>query len=212
MIKHFVFTFAISVLAFSPYLAQSQVRFGPLLGLNVSTLNKGSDNGEVVVTGISSVISSKFGALVDIPASERIGIQSGLVISGYGADYKLYNIYFGNSETVKTRLFYVGIPVDFYIRPLLEKPNYSILGGIEINGLAAATTDGESDGNSYSKIDIQVKMGIQTMLTNSFGAKFQYGIGTQNIFLDEQNRKFDADHKIRSFTVSIFYLWGGGII
>lgn len=212
MMKPLIFGFALSTLLFNPYWAKSQVRFGPLLGINVSTLNQGSDNGDVVVTGISSAISSKFGALVDIPASERIGIQSGLVLSGYGADYKLYNTNFGNSETVETRLFYVGIPVDFYIRPLLEKPNYSISGGIEINGLAAATTNGESDGGSYSKVDLQAKFGIQTMLTNGLGAKLQYGIGTKNIFINEQNSKFNFDHKIRSFSVSIFYLFGGGII
>ncbi len=200
--------------------AVSQVRIGPMVGVNISTINEGSGTGSVVITAISTATLPKFGLLLDISTSDRIGIQTGLNVSGYGADYKLYNTNYGNSVNMESRLYYLGLPVDVYVRPLLDKPTFSILGGLEFNGLTVATTNGESDRGSYGKFDLQVKIGAQAKLSGGFGTKIQYGIGTKNIFDESSDGKYVTpgyqtptfDNKTRSFSISIFYLFGGGIM
>lgn len=199
---------------FTPVL--SQVKFGPLIGVNVSRFNYTSDNSLIELRDISSVAMMKLGAIVRYEPTTKISLQSGLCYSGMGSDFYLYNRGYATKSTIiSTRLNYLSVPVELHYTAFDKAAKISGMAGLDFNVLAFATTNNEGD-KSYRKFDPALRFGSQIMFPIGLGLRFDYSLGLSpaiNNFGRYGEYNLEFKNKNRVLGISVLWLFGGtGVI
>ena len=196
--------------------ANAQIKFGPLMGLNFAKLSSPSSSDEIQFKDVKSIVGLKIGGILQYAPSPKYSIQTGFLYSGMGADYRLYDKFYGfKSELILTRLNYISIPLEFHYN---IKNTFSCLSGytgLDVNILLTGTTNGERDG-AYKKLDPSWKFGCQYLLPVGLGFRLDYNLGLSGIF-NTFDFGFGDDYNLvtknRSFGITTFWLFGhSGVI
>ena len=203
MIKLHKYVLAIFLL-FAVSNIQAQVKFGPVAGLNFSTMT-------IKVLGVNfdseTVMGFHVGMISEIPITESFVLQPAVLYSSKGADYKILEEEISLSPTfieVPLNILYkydVG-PMDIFLKagPYIA---YGVGGQIETNGIEVDIDYGS--GNADMKpLDFGLNFGAGVNY-NNFIISGQYGVGLANLTSIEVG---NAEMKINTIGISIAYLFG----
>ncbi|HRH65472.1 MAG TPA: outer membrane beta-barrel protein [Bacteroidia bacterium] len=203
-----------------------QIRVGPSIGLNFTTLSEtsGSSANKSAIT-MNSIMQGTIGCLVDRFLSDRFGIQTGIHLTWKGADFTLSEPYYGNRTNYAPRLNYIELPLSVYLKVLNQNTKVSICAGPSFSYLLASNWTTNRSGYIYysteKKGDLGIKLGLQAELISGLGLKLDYTIGFTEVYNFEyftisgnylNYANYSYSFKNRAMTVSIYYLFGGGLI
>lgn len=213
--KKLIAVIAIIGCSFNSY---SQIKFGPLLGFNVS---KGTSDGINFET--EAKVKPQIGVVTSYSLSEKLDLESGLIANFKGHNFTAIYFYdygfISGSTTVKgeRNLFYLTIPIYVSYNKLMEKGKIGVLTGPEISVLAhekSTITNGAympSD-VTYPRLDAGWAIGIKAESYKGYGVRMQYCIGLRDTWVVDSNRQsFDFTSRNNDFKISAYYLFGGGI-
>ncbi len=210
--------------------SQAQFRFGPQVGLNVSSLKVEDDQG----MDIKSKIGLSIGAIAEYGLGETMALQSGLIYSSKGSTYEesaTESDGMGGEISVKmdgtVAINYLEIPVNFkyYIpagstKVILSAGPYVAfaMGGkydmdMTMSYMGVSMTENESEdlnfGSSeeddFSSTDFGLNLGAGIEIKN-FVISAQYGLGLKNIDAVEVDGQSTKNNNL-SFSVA--YMFGG---
>lgn len=207
--------------------ALAQLRLGPIAGLNFTTLSESSNTSSSKSTiAINSIIRGTLGCLVDGYISDRFGFQTGLNLNWKGADFTLSDPYYGNHTNYETRLTYLELPVSIYLKLLNQNTKVAVCAGPSWSYLLSSDWSTSRSGNNYDysaekKMDVGLKFGLQAELNSGLGLKLDYTIGNLNVY-ELKIFAYSASYtnfsnysyslKNRSLSLSVYWLFGGGLI
>lgn len=210
---------AIVVLFCSTLSCYSQIRVGPILGFNVSKGTSDNLNFET-----EARIKPQLGVITNYSLSEKIDLESGLIANFKGQNFTAtyyYNDWFTglNKSIVKgeRNLFYLTVPVCISYSKQLEKGKIGFITGPEISVLAhqkSTIKSGEYMPTvNYPRIDAGWSIGINATSNKGYGARLQYCFGLRDTWDVDSNRGAeDFTTRNNEFKISLYYLFGGGII
>ena len=166
------------------------IQFGLKAGLNFATINGNN------IGNSDGVTSFNFGAMVEIPISEKFSFQPELLFSGQG-----YSTGSGSDDLVA--LNYLNIPLmgKYYLTK-----RFSVEAGPQIGFLLSANEQSLDINvkDSFKTIDFGVNLGLGYKLDNgiNFGARYNLGIS-------DINNVDNATNKIKNgvFQVSVGYFF-----
>jgi hypothetical protein len=199
---------AVVVLFCSTLTCYSQIRVGPILGLNIS---KGtSDN---IRFSTEAKVKPQIGVITSYSLGEKIDLESGLIANFKGQDFKLT---YKNSLEIGTRnLFYLTVPVFISYSKLIEKGKIGFITGPELSVLAYQKNISST---FYSEIkcppiDAGWSIGINATSNKGYGARLQYCFGLRDTWeVDSYRNSEDFTTRNNELKISLYYLFGGGII
>ncbi|MBN2480655.1 MAG: PorT family protein [Bacteroidales bacterium] len=183
---------------------QAQIKFGPVAGLNLSTMT-------IKVLGLNfdseTVVGFHAGVISEIPVNENFVLQPAVLYTTKGADYTVIG------EEIALRPSFIEIPVNILYKydvgpvKLFLKAGpfiaYGIGGQIESNGIEVDIDYGS--GNADMKpFDFGLNFGAGVDF-NNFLLSGQYGVGLANLTSIEAG---NAEMKINVIGISLAYLFG----
>jgi Outer membrane protein beta-barrel domain len=194
----------------------AQIKFGPLIGLNFAKLSSPSSSEEILFKDVKSIVGLKIGGILQYAPSPKYSIQTGFLYSGMGADYRLYNKFYGyKSQLIMTRLNYISIPLEFHYNIIDTTSCLSGYTGLDINILLLGTTNGGGRDDAYKKLDPSWKFGFQYLLPVGLGFRLDYNLGLSGVIntVDIYGDDYNLVTKNRSFGITTFWLFGNsGVI
>lgn len=191
---------ALSILTFSAFTMQAQVKYGVKAGANFSKFS-GSD---AKIEGVSSAYKPGFagGLFAGYAISEALGVQLEALYSLEGTTYK------AEGEKVHYNTSYVNIPV------LAQYSHESGLygeTGPQIGFLTSAKLSANGNSVNYKEYfkstNFSWCFGLGYKLPNGLGIGARYNLGLTSIAEEQEGEK--ADIKQSSFHVGLFYSLGG---
>jgi hypothetical protein len=197
----------------------SQIRFGPILGLNVSKGTSGTSNGVEFET--EAKVLPQIGAIASYSLRENIDLESGLIANFKGQNFTYknnYTDYFGITKTFTEKgernFLYLSIPISISYNKLLEKGKIGFLTGPELSVLVVS--DFKEYGATTSPLDVGWSIGIKGELNKGYGIRLQYCFGLVDTWDIEYGIALygtpDFTTRNNEFKISLYYLFGGGII
>lgn len=200
--------------------ASAQMRFGPEVGLNLTSIQTKvdgtSDNSDMK-------IGARFGAVADIPMTANLYLRPGIQFSMMGGKKEVKEDFFGTTYTYTSTvtLNYIQVPVNILYKFGEEGGGRFYVGltpylGFGISGTAKVKFEGESESEkikfgSGDDADVKamdfgagLKLGYELPMGLYFDVAFLQGL-SNNV------PKGDSDHKMtnRNITIGIGYLFGG---
>lgn len=159
--KKILLVAVLTVLGFASGHAQ-EIKFGAKAGLNFANVR--GENSDAYDT----VTSFNFGALAEIPISEKISFQPEVLFSGQGFS-------FGDDTAA---LNYLNVPLmgKYYLTKGL-----SLEAGPQVGFLLSAKTDNADVKNLFKKVDFGVNAGLGYKLENGLNFSARYNFGLSNI-------------------------------
>lgn len=208
---------AIVVLFCSTLSCYSQIRVGPILGLNIS---KGtSDN---IRFSTEAKVKPQIGVITSYSLGEKIDLESGLIANFKGQNFKATYTYYDwftgiyDQSVVKgeRNLFYLTVPVCISYSKLIEKGKIGFITGPELSVLAYQKSTIKSGkfmpAVNYPRIDAGWSIGLNATSNKGYGARLQYCFGLRDTWEVDSNEDFTTRNN--EFKISLYYLFGGGII
>jgi hypothetical protein len=191
---------------FSFIQTQAQIKFGPEVGLNLSTMTLKS-------SGISldpkSLIGFHVGVIAEIPLIENFVLQPGVLYSAKGSKYSF------DGEDMSISPSFIEIPVnalyklDIHSAKLLlfAGPYFGFgIGGSYKNSSGSTEIKyGSGEDKDMKPFDLGINIGAGIEISK-LQLKVQYGLGITNLAPVTTD---DQEMKIRSFGISMAYLLGG---
>jgi hypothetical protein len=189
--------------------AQAQVKFGPRVGLNLSSMTLKSSGISIDPTSIAGINA---GVQAEI-ALGSFAIQPAFLMSMKGSKYGISTV----DASIKP--IYVEIPVNIVYKIGAGPLNVLLLAGpyvgYGIGGKAKysdgtdsyneAINFGSGDGDDMKPLDGGINLGGGVEISH-FQVQAQYSIGLANL---SPSTEGDAELKNRVFSVSLIYLFGG---
>jgi hypothetical protein len=204
---------AILVLFCSTLSCYSQIRVGPILGLNIS---KGtSDN---IRFSTEAKVKPQIGVITNYSLSEKIDLESGLIANFKGQNFTAtYTDYDQSVVKGERNLFYLTVPVCISYSKLIEKGKIGFITGPELSVLAYQKSTIKSGkfmpAVNYPRIDAGWSIGINATSNKGYGARLQYCFGLRDTWEVDYNRNSeDFTTRNNELKISLYYLFGGGII
>lgn len=197
--------FLLSVAALFAVSSFSQIRFGVKAGLNLPNMTlKGG--GVSLDTKIG--LGFHVGGIVDIPISNQLALQPGILFSTKG--YKYDNDLMGKG---KCNLNYIEVPVNVQYKIAVGGMKIFPFAGPYI-GYGLSGKDKPDEGESYDvnfgsadedlkALDFGLNFGAGIEFS-SFQASLQYGLGLSNL-----SNVSDVTYKNKVIGISVAYLFGG---
>ena len=188
----------ISIFAF-PSL-EAQMKTGYRFGVNMTTMSIKS-SGNNIETELP--VGIHFGGNYEISLSKKFAIQTGLLFSSKGTDYKINKVYYSISPS------YIEIPVNgvYYFGRRKTKlaifagPYFSsAFGGYKIdqNGAFKYLSLGPHENNDLKCLDAGLNFGANLQIKGLIFS-VQYGIGLRNI---SPKNEFEMRNKVIGISVS----------
>lgn len=207
--------------------ALAQIRLGPIVGLNFTTLSESSNiSSNKSTISKNSIIRGAIGCLIDGNISERFGFQTGLDLNWKGADFNVSDPYYGNYTKYSPRLNYLELPVSIYAKLLNGSTKVAFCVGPSLNYLLSSDWSTNRSGYIYDtsaekKVDLGIKFGLQTELSSGLGLKVDYNLGVLDMHdlsvytissSYTQYNYYSYSFKNRALSLSFYWLFGGGLI
>ena len=191
---------SVACLVFSVVLAQGQVKFGPLVGLNFSNVNvdEGAD-------AYSSKTGLRIGVMADLAISDNFSIAPEFSLSQKGSKVD-YGAFLGGEQ--KTNINYLQLPVNLvYHLNVLDNlgifvdagpyVGYAVSGKVEDTDIEFGSAEGE-----MKALDFGLGFGAGAEV-GSLLFKLQYEMGLSNLS-NVDNSKI----KNTNLCVSVAYMFG----
>ena len=188
MKKLFITMFAI--LALTSISAQ-EVLFGAKAGVNFASIT-GEDTDD-----LDGITAFHFGAVVEIPVSEKFSIQPELLYSAQGAKFS------EDGMDIDLKLNYINLPVlaKFYVAD-----GFSIEAGPQFGILLDAEVEGDGMSldikDNVTSLDIGVDFGLGYKLDNglNFGARYNLGLTDGN----DDPEFFGSDEAFKNSVLQLY--------
>ena len=188
MKKLFITMFAI--LALTSISAQ-EVLFGAKAGVNFASIT-GEDTDD-----LDGITAFHFGAVVEIPVSEKFSIQPELLYSAQGAKFS------EDGMDIDLKLNYINVPVlaKFYVAD-----GFSIEAGPQFGILLDAEVEGDGMSldikDNVTSLDIGVDFGLGYKLDNglNFGARYNLGLTDGN----DDPEFFGSDEAFKNSVLQLY--------
>lgn len=182
---------------------QAQIKFGPKIGLNLSTMT-------LKQSGISYDSKTRaglhLGLIGEMPLQNNFNIQTGFFFSMKGSKFS------GSSSDLTISPNYLEIPVNALYKYELGSAKlllfagpyfaYGIGGKIKVNSESEDIKFGSGDNNNMKAFDMGLNFGAGIEISD-FQITAQYGLGLANLASVTTN---DEKMKNRVFGISIAYL------
>jgi hypothetical protein len=183
----------------------AQVKFGPEIGINLSTMTAKS-------MGISldpkTLIGFHLGVMADVPLSGPISLQPGILYSAKGSKYKYF------SEEASISPGYIEIPVHVAYHLNIEKAQifvfagpyfgYGVGGKAKYGSESQSLKFGSGESDDLKPFDVGIDLGAGVNL-NGFLVSVQYGLGLANLSPVTTD---NTEMKNRVIGISVAYLLG----
>lgn len=183
---------------------KAQIKFGPVAGLNFSTMT-------IKVLGVNfeseTLTGFHVGVISEIPVIESFVLQPAILYSAKGAEYSIFD------EDISLRPTFIEVPLnilykyDIGLMEIFLKAGpyiaFGVGGQIETNGIEVDIDYGS--GNADMKpLDFGLNFGAGVNIKN-FIIAGQYGLGLANLTSVEVG---NAEMKINTIGISVAYLFG----
>lgn len=189
---------------------QGQVKFGPKVGVNLSTMTLKSSG---ISFDPSMQVGFHVGVISEISVTDNLVLQPGIFYSTKGSKFKVS--YSQLSYEASIAPSYVDIPVNvlyyfgsgktkisLFAGPYLA---YGISGKSENDGETSDISFGNTDNNDMKPLDFGLNIGVGVNL-NGLVISAQYGLGLANLVPSSTS---DGEMKNRVIGISLAYLLGG---
>jgi hypothetical protein len=199
--------FAVAIcLMFTVVNMEAQVKFGPKVGLNLSTMT-------LKALGISvdpkTLAGFHLGVISEITLTNSLTLQPGILYSTKGSKYKIDTEEFSMAPSfleIPVNVLYGfdlgGAKLDLFAGPYFA---YGIGGKSKSGGESADIKFGSGQENDMKPFDLGINIGAGINLSNII-ISAQYGLGLTNLSPVTDN---DAEMKTKVIGISIAYLFGG---
>lgn len=198
------------LIAIVSFQTQAQVRFGPTVGANFSTMTLKSSG---ISIDPSSLIGLQAGILAEISFG-NFAVQPAFLYSMKGSKYKISSL----DLDIKMTPSYIEIPINAVYKigagpinvMLLAGPYFAYgIGGKYSVKSATESVDqaikfGSGQDNDLKPLDIGLNLGAGIEISH-FQLQAQYGIGLLNLAPVTDN---GAEQKNKGVTISLAYLFG----
>ena len=182
--KKLLFCLAIAVFGLANVNAQG-IKLGVKAGFNFASIS-GDD-----IPGSGVVTSFHFGAVAEIPISDKFSFQPELMYSGQG-----YGL---DKNTVELKYINVPLMAKYYLTK-----RFSVEAGPKIGFLASAKNEGVDIKNQIKSVDFGLNLGVGYKLDSglNFGARYNLGLSNINDVSGFSNKNQNG-----VFQVSIGYFF-----
>ena len=165
---------AFTVFGFASMQAQ-EVNFGLKGGFNIATAT--GDNSK----DFDAVTSFHFGAMAEIPLSEKFSFQPEVLYSGQGISI--------NDDTLELKYINVPLMGKYYVAKGL-----SLEAGPQVGFLVSAKAYGNDVKDSFRTVDFGLNVGVGYKLENglNFGARYNFGLTNINDISGNNDKNSNA--------------------
>ena len=188
---------------------QAQVKFGPKVGMNLSTMT-------IKSSGISfdpkMLVGFHAGVVSEIGLTDNLKLQPGILYSSKGSKYEL--TLFEESFDFSLAPAFIEVPVNllYSFGPGDTKFNvfagpyfaYGIGGKFKSDGESEDIIFGTSEDDDMKPLDIGVNFGVGVNI-KGFLISAQYGLGLANLTTEDTG---DTEMKNKVIGISVGYLFG----
>jgi hypothetical protein len=189
---------------------QAQVKFGPKVGMNLSTMTLKS-------SGISfdpkMLVGFHAGLISEIGLADNLKLQPGILYSSKGSKYEI--TLFEETFDFSMAPAFIEVPVNlmYSFGPGDTKFNvfagpyfaYGIGGKYKSDGESEDISFGTSEDDDMKPFDIGVNFGVGVNI-KGFLISAQYGLGLANLTTEDTG---DTEIKNQVIGISVGYLFGG---
>lgn len=189
---------AACTLAVVTFSANAQIKYGPVLGLNLANVvgDESDDN--------AMKLGAHIGGVVSIGINDNISVEPGIQFSMKGTQSSEESKY-------KTNLNYIDIPINLRYAFGEDGTGFNIGVGPYIGILMSAkATDGDNDVDikeSVNSTDFGVNVGVGYALESGLGFGAGYGLGLANLNKGEGSDDFKNTNAL--IQISVRYMLGG---
>jgi len=189
---------------------QGQVKFGPKVGVNLSTMTLKSSGLSFDPT---MQVGFHVGVISEISITDNLVLQPGIFYSTKGSKFKISHSQLSYEASIAPG--YVDIPINlnyyfgtgntkiaFFAGPYIA---YGIGGKTKSDGESADISFGNTDNDDMKPLDFGINIGAGVNL-NGLLISAQYGLGLANLVPSTTG---DAEMKNRVIGISLAYLFGG---
>ncbi len=184
-------------LAVTTFSANAQIKFGPLLGLNLA-----NQAGDVEDNAIK--LGFHVGGVVGIGLTEKLTLEPGIQFSMKGSQSS-------EDSKYKLNLNYIDIPVNLRYYFGEDQTGFNIGVGPYFGFLMSAKAKADDDDTDVKDfingLDLGLNVGLGYQLEGGFGFGASYGLGFANTIKDPIDDEKATNTNIQ---VSIRYMLGGG--
>ena len=191
----------LAVAAFNFGTAQEEsIRFGAKAGLNIANIVGDFDDNNDTKIGFN------FGAVVEIPVTEKFAIQPELLFSTQGTKSEFDDVEISSTgeiinikEEAEANLNYINIPImaKYYVAE-----GFSLQAGPQIGILISAEDkDGEDFKDETSAIDFGLNFGAGYQLSSGIFFDARYNLGLSNINDFEGSDDFTQKNSVISISL-----------
>jgi Outer membrane protein beta-barrel domain len=187
---------AVCTLASVTFVANAQIKFGPVVGLNLANVSGDVDNNAMK-------LGLHIGGVVGISINDNLSVEPGIQFSMKGSQDS-------EESDFKTNAKDIDIPIN--LRYMFgEGSGFTVNAGPYVGILMSAkATDGEDDVDVkefYNSTDFGVNVGIGYQLEGGLGFGAGYSLGLSNIVKDGDD--FDVSVQNNAIQISVRYMLGG---
>lgn len=185
---------------------QAQIKFGPKVGVNLSTMTFSTSG---INMDPKTLVGFNVGVILESAITENISFQSGVIYSSKGSKYKITGS--GTSVEMTVAPTFIEVPYNilygFGTSPtkfvLFGGPylGYGIGGNAEVSGETQKIVFGK-DGD-FKSLDFGLNLGAGVKYNGLF-ISAQYGLGLLNLSTTE-----GVENKMKVIAFSVSYLFGG---
>jgi len=185
---------------------QAQIKFGPKVGVNLSTMTLSSSS---ISLDPTTLIGFHAGVICEIPIIAGLAVQPGILYSSKGSTYS----FMGEEGTISPG--YVEVPVnvaygigsDALKFSLFAGPYvaYGLTGKYKSGGESVDIVFGTGEDDDMNPLDYGVNFGVGVNF-KALLISAQYGLGLANLSNDTSG---DTEIKNTVIGISLAYLFGG---
>jgi hypothetical protein len=186
---------------------QAQIKFGPKVGLNLSTMTLKNSG---IAADPKTLVGFHVGVISDIPVKGNFSLQPALLYSGKGSKYS-----FAGEELSMSPSF-IEIPVNAAYKFEVGSMNlylnagpyfaYGIGGKIKVAGETESIKFGDDDNADMKPFDAGITFGAALEISK-FLISLNYELGLTNLVPGVDSGD-DAEAKSKVFGISVAYFFG----
>ena len=190
---------------------QAQVRFGPKVGVNFSSMTLKSSG---IAIDPSNMIGFQAGVIAEISLGNNFALQPGFIYSAKGSSYSIS----GFDMDMEIKPNYIEVPVNAIFKIGAGPVNVLLMAGpyigYGIGGKYSVTSSGmtideaikfgSGEDNDLKPLDIGANFGAGVEISR-FQVAFQYGLGFSNLAAVTDN---NTEQKNKVVAITLAYLFG----
>ena len=189
---------------------QAQVKFGPKVGVNLSTMTLKSSG---VSFDPKMLVGFHAGLISEIGLTDNLKLQPGILYSSKGSKYEVTLFEETFDFTMAPAFIEVPVNLMYSFGPGETKFNvfagpyfaYGIGGKFKSDGESEDLSFGTSEDDDMKPFDIGVNFGVGVNI-KGFLISAQYGLGLANLTTEDTG---DTEMKNQVIGISVGYLFGG---